>query len=262
MIFHACSQEKNGTEDPVSLEFLSKVLAEKRRVTVHLPFNYSKETTKRYPVIYVVDGGSLDHTIAGRLFVLSSAGLVPECIVVGIMNEKGARERDLTPPFMQTDVDDKQSPHGQGDRFLKFIKEDLIPLIDSGYRTSAVRGLSGHSRGGLLVLYSQIAEPELFIARFCYSTPAWRFDNILVKKFIEGLKMNPVPATSYLYFSVGESENENIRSSFDLMEKMLNEAQVPDLKWESYVTPFADHHTNPVLSSARGFAGWGKTTNQ
>src|SRR5262245_54047610 len=160
----------------------SSILNEERRAIIHLPRNYSKDALQKYPVMYVLDGTSQDQHTADKIAILSDAGLIPEAIVVGLPNTRGNRERDQTPPFMRTNVDDQNSPYGAADKFLSFIEKELIPFIDSDYRTSGYRTLSGNSRGGLFVLYSLIEKPDLFQARFCYSAPVWRFDNLMVDR--------------------------------------------------------------------------------
>jgi predicted alpha/beta superfamily hydrolase len=133
----------------VQTKIYSTILSEERRLIIHLPRNYSKDTTQKYPVMYVLDGTSQDQHTADKIAVLSDAGLIPKAIVVGIPNTRGNRERDQTPPFMRTNVDDQNSPYGAADKFLSFIEKELILFIDDNYRTSGYRTLSGNSRGGL-----------------------------------------------------------------------------------------------------------------
>jgi len=166
--------------------------------------------------MYVLDGTSQDQHTADKITVLSDAGLIPEAIVIGLPNTRGNRERDQTPPFMRTNVDDQNSPFGAADKFLSFIEKELIPFIDSNYRTSGYTTLSGNSRGGLFVLYSLIEKPDLFQARFCYSAPVWRFDNLMVNKTVEFLRSSS-NLNSFLYMSVGEKETERIIGGFKFM---------------------------------------------
>jgi predicted alpha/beta superfamily hydrolase len=186
------SEDKSAPNgNTVQTTLHSTILDEDRRLIIHLPRNYTQDTTRKYPVMYVLDGTSQDDHTADKLGVFSDAGLVPAAIVVGLPNTRGNRERDQTPPFMRRNVDDETSPYGAGDKFLSFIEKELIPFIDGNYRTSGERTLTGNSRGGLLVLYSLIEKPVLFQARFCYSTPVWRFDNLMVNRVSEFLRANP-----------------------------------------------------------------------
>jgi predicted alpha/beta superfamily hydrolase len=253
MVSSLKAQEKRQTDSLVLKKFYSRVLGEERKIAIHLPLNYSKEANKEYPVMYVLDASKFDFDISDRLFAYSSADIIPECIVVGLMNNKGKRELDLTPPFMQIEVDSTNSSYGKGDQFLKFMEAEMIPYIDSAYRTTSYRTISGHSRSGLFVLYTLIENPSLFNARFCYSTPAWRFDNMIIKKVESSLKNKKIDA-GYLYLSVGENENPNIKASFYDLNKTLK--KVKKLKLDTYMTPLADHQSNPIFSIGKGIAKW------
>lgn len=252
------AQEKRKTDSLALIKTFSKILGEDRKIAVHLPLNYSKEMNKKYPVMYVLDASKLDFDIADRIFTLSSAGMAPECIVVGLLNNKNTRERDMTPPFMKTEENNVESPFSNADRFLKFIHSELIPLIDSSYRTSRYKTISGHSRSGIFVLYTLLKEPGLFNARFCFSAPAGRFNDILIKKLEESLIKKPLRQNSFLFFSVGENENTDIRKSFYSLMNMFRKVKADHLTWESYLTPLADHQTNPVFSSSKAMVSWAK----
>lgn len=251
------AQTRPATDSLVFTEFYSKILAEKRRVIVHLPLNYTKEPLKKYPVMYVLDGGSQDIHTSDKISVLASAQLIPECIVVGIMNTKTSRNRDQTPPFMQTETEDPKSPLGEADHFLSFIEKELIPKIDSNYRVNGYQSLSGHSRAGLFVLYSLIQMPILFNARFCYSTPVWRFNDTMITKTIDFLKTQKIKTKTFLFLSVGADETENIVGGFNRLNNALKPFQ-KNLTFYQYLTPLANHQQNPLIATSKGLVEWGK----
>lgn len=235
----------------------SAILSEDRRVIIHLPRNYSKDPAQKYPVMYVLDGTSQDQHTTDKVAVLSDAGLIPKAIVVGLPNTSGNRERDQTPPFMRNNVDDEKSPYGAGDKFLSFIEKELIPFIDSNYRTSSYRTLSGNSRGGLFVLYSLMEKPALFQARFCYSTPVWRFENLMVNKTAEFLRSSS-GLSGFLYLSVGEKETDRMIGGFDKLVDVLKKNRRKTFRWVADHTPHAVHQDNALISTSKGLAEWGK----
>src|SRR6185436_14646765 len=98
--------------------------------------------------------------------VLSSAGVMPDLIVVAIPNGRGMRNRDLTPASLHQEGNEDGSmgtgEMGRGDRFLDFLQQELIPYVEKQYRTTQERILAGHSRGALLVLESLLSKPDLF----------------------------------------------------------------------------------------------------
>jgi predicted alpha/beta superfamily hydrolase len=235
----------------------STILDEDRRVIIHLPRNYSKDTTQKHPVMYVLDGTSQDDHTAEKIDVLSDAGLVPTAIVVGLPNTRGNRERDQTPPFMRRVVNDEKSPYGAGDKFLSFIEKELIPFIDSSYRTSGYRTLSGNSRGGLFVLYSLMEKPGLFHARFCYSTPVWRFENLMVNKMSEFLRASS-NLKGFLYISVGDKETDQMIGGFTRLVDVLKKNRKKQFRWAADYTPYAVHQDNALISTSKGLTEWGK----
>jgi predicted alpha/beta superfamily hydrolase len=251
--------ESKPPENPniIQANIHSTIMDEDRRAIIHLPRNYSKDTAQKYAVMYVLDGTSQDDHTADKLTVLSDAGLVPAAIVVGLPNTRGHRERDQTPPFMRWNVDDEKSPYGAGDKFLSFIEKELIPFIDSNYPTSGYRTLSGNSRGGLFVLYSLLEKPDLFQARFCYSTPVWRFENLMVKKISEFL-MASNGLKGFLYLSVGDKETDNMKGGFTALAGVLKKSRKKDFKWMADFTPYAIHQDNALISTSKGLAEWGK----
>ena len=249
------------SENLIQTNLHSAILNEERRVIVHLPRNYSQDNTRKYPVMYVLDGTSQDQHTFDKTTVLSDAGLIPAVIVVGLPNTRGNRERDQTPPFMRRDVNDQNSSFGEADKFLSFIEKELIPVVESKYRTTGYRAISGNSRGGLFVLYSLMEKPDLFQARFCYSTPVWRFDNLMVQKTAALLRSSST-LNGFLYLSVGEKETEQMRSGFNEMINVLNKNRRKQLRWVADYTPLAVHQDNALISTSKGLVEWGKYLRQ
>jgi predicted alpha/beta superfamily hydrolase len=183
----------------------SDILNQERGLAVYLPSRY--DSTKTYPVLYVLDGRSQGDHIARTFDSLSLAGLVPQTILVGIpnMSEKN-RQLQLIPPYMKTDTA-TASPPGEADEFLSFMESELFPFIGNTYPASNVRLFAGNSRGGLLVMHSLLHKPEMFQARFCFSTPFWREDAILVAKVADFLRSRETLKT-FLFMSAGEQGAE------------------------------------------------------
>ena len=255
--------DSSGSERKVKTKLYSNILDEEREVIVHLPLDY--DSTKKYPVMYVLDGGSQDDHIATKFDVLSSAGYSPKTIVVGIPNMSAInRELNLTPPFIRSNNDDPNSDLGDGDKFLKFMESELFPFIEGQFAASQTRLLSGNSRGGLLVMYSLLYSPDLFQARFCYTTPFWRQDNILALKVTELLHSTDT-LTTFLYMSAGENETDNIKNGLDKMKERLKDNAPAGFIFYADYTPHAIHQNNAMISSSIGIARWSehyKLTNR
>jgi predicted alpha/beta superfamily hydrolase len=239
----------------VELKYQSMVLGQERDLIIHLPNGYA--TTKRYPVLYVLDGSSQDQPLAEKLESLARDGVAPQTIVVGIPNMSGSnRTFQLVPPFMRTEPENPDSPKGTGDRFLEFMEKELIPFIAGRYRASDTRLFAGNSRGGLLVMYSLMQKPDLFAGRFCFSTPFWRENNLIVEQVAQFLRRGTT-VKSFLYISAGEHETENILSGLDAMATVLTKNAPSGLVWSVERTPGVDHQLNSAVSGWSALRKWG-----
>ena len=95
-------------------------------------------------------------------------------IVVGIPNTN--RVRDLTPtkgklgPWVGPD---RLQNSGGGENFMSFMKNELIPYINSKYPTQSYKMLIGHSFGGLTVINTLMHRPNLFDAYVAIDPSMW-----------------------------------------------------------------------------------------
>ena len=244
-----------ATDSVVLMTYQSHILGQERELIIHLPHGY--DPTKRYPVLYVLDGSSQDQPLADKLDSLFGQGLVPQTIVVGIPNMSGSnRTLQLVPPFMLTDPANPDSPKGTADQFLEFMETELVPFIASHFGASEIRLVAGNSRGGLLVMYSLIRKPELFAGRFCFSTPLWRENNLLIERVAAFLAQRTA-MKSFLYISVGENETANIKSGLDAMAAVLRNRAPTGFVWHVEQTPGVDHQLNAAVSGWSALTKWG-----
>lgn len=138
----------------------SAILNENRNVLIHLPHDYYS-STKSYPILYQLDGDDalLFETVAVVNRLVYREEIVPEMIVVAIENTN--RFRDMWP----TNTKYNPKPDIAGSQtFLDFIEKELIPYIDTTYRTSDQRILCGQSLSAVFTLYAFLTKPRLFDA--------------------------------------------------------------------------------------------------
>lgn len=237
----------------IVLRIYSTTLHQEREVYVHLPTAY--DSSKAYPTFYVLDGGSLDQLVRNSLDTVAKA---PEAIVVGIPNMNSEnRELDLIPPFMKTDYEEPSSSFGRGDLFLDFIERELIPFVEKKFTGNNERVFVGNSRGGLLVVYSLLHNPELFQSHFAFSAPVWRGDSILVQKLDEFLASKDSTEFS-IYMSVGENETDRMKRGVNKMKESLA-ARRPNAQWRVSSAKKADHSTNAATSLPEAIDFWMNT---
>jgi len=159
----------------------SKILGETRRVRIYLPSSYGNTyfSPRRYPVVYLLDGEGLYNPVSSMAQLLSEdRGPMnfPELIVVAVYNTD--RNRDLTPtrPASAPRMDSATLSHtGGGEKFLSFIDRELMPHIDSLYRTAPYKIFMGHSFGGLTVINAFLHHTSMFNA-YIATDPSMMWD--------------------------------------------------------------------------------------
>ena len=220
------------------------------KIYVHFPTSYST-TDATYPVMYGLDADIGFGSAAEMSTLLPVRNEMPEIIVVGIAygaypgQEGNNRTRDFTP----TAVADFPSSGG-AEKFLLFLRDELIPVIDTKYRTNPTdRTLSGASLSGLFSLYVLFEHPGIF-NRYKISSPSiWWDDDVtfeLEKKYAEG--HTDLPARVFL--SVGDVEGT--ASGWKKMVQVLEERKYPNLKLSSMMFEDAPHLTACFLAGVRG----------
>ena len=129
-----------------TLIIASHALGETRPIHVHVPRGYSRSSSRRFPVLYMPDGGideDFPHVV-NTVDSLIALGRIRPVIVVGIPNTQ--RRRDLTGPT-RVAKDSTIAPRVGGSRaFRRFIRDELIPVIDARYRTTRERSIVGPNR--------------------------------------------------------------------------------------------------------------------
>ncbi len=184
----------------------STELNEERPIWVYLPEGYITSPQKQYPVLYMLDGAFHFHHVTGSVQVLAKRRRIPEMIVVAIPYlDDQRRNRDLTPVAM-----DGRPPVAAADKFLAFIKNEVIAHAEKNYRTKPYRMLFGHSLAGMFSINTLIEEPELFNAHFAISPSVYWADRFLFKK-IAMYSLDESKSDRHLYLSAAGGDRDQIR---------------------------------------------------
>jgi len=163
---YAVNPVPHGT---VSLQWYPSATEGTRRMLIYTPPGYEKGTD-RYPVLYLLHGGSGDEDAwfsCGRaiqiLDNLIAQGRAKPMIVV---MPNGNVTRIASPDFVpaRPALPASQDP-GRFRRFPESLVKDLIPFIDGHYRTLTDRehrAIAGLSVGGAQTLYAAFNNLDLF----------------------------------------------------------------------------------------------------
>ncbi|MFI1773264.1 alpha/beta hydrolase-fold protein [Thalassobellus citreus] len=196
----------------------SKTLNESRDIYIQLPDSYNAEVNKTYPVAYILDG-ELFLPIVSNVQSFYSGGFIPEMVLIGISNAK-SRTRDLTTSKITSKYGMPfNEENGGAANFLKFIKEELVPYVESNYRVTNYRTLIGHSYGGLFGVYTLINDPDVFANYLCID-PSLDWDNQKVLKQAEAVLSKNDFSKKSLYVSLsGQLHMQNPNITIDNVMK-------------------------------------------
>jgi predicted alpha/beta superfamily hydrolase len=201
-----------------SLHLKSSALGEDRTINVVLPASYSKETAKRFPVLYLIDGAvdqDLLH-VAGVLQLNSAWGRSSEAILVGIATKD--RRRELTGVTHDPELLKKYPTAGSSAKFRAFIRDEVKPLVERSYRTNGYDAVIGESLAGLFILETYADEPGLFDAYGAISPSLWWDKEALSKRVAPTLGSRQEGRR--LYFAVAD-EGAEMRAADDRVAAAL-----------------------------------------
>lgn len=218
----------------------SEVVADSFLILASVPDDYNT-SGKEYPVLYVLDGDIAFGMAASIARYLQIGDKIPELIVVGIgygVFGKAAAEKRLRDYGPEED--------GDAERFLDFINSELIPDINSKYRTVPDDNtISGYSLGGLFALYTLFEKPESF-NRYIIGSPYLVWDDYSIFSYEESASEKIENLNLAVFISVGSEESTQKRyEPIDSLVTNVQKKNYPGLLIETKVFEGSTHLTGP-----------------
>ena len=174
-------------------------------VLVGLPDGYDGSSTRRYPTLYLLDGGVLYPQLQGYYSYLLFGEEIPEMIIVGLSygtddwQQGNRRSTDYTAPT------DEREFWGGAAAFQDVLREQVLPLVEKTYASDPARRLLfGQSLGGQFVLYSAQTDPGLFWGRIASNAALHRNLPLF-------LEMRPQAPTREVHLFVASASHDDSR---------------------------------------------------
>jgi predicted alpha/beta superfamily hydrolase len=240
-----------GKEDAI----YSHVLQEERKYWVHLPENYTDSVQKNYPVIYLLDGELFFHALVAvqRSYSRGRQPVMPECIVIGILNTD--RTRDFTPSKSAYRRDGKLyegdvAVGGESELFTAYLRDELRRKIDETYRTNNCNIIIGHSFGGLFVMNTLLFHSEMFNIYVALDPSFW-WDNGKLQKDADKLFETKQFHQVRLYMAIAAQarpkvNNIHLNTAGNFITETLPKGIKNGLNVEYKMFPDENHGTIPI----------------
>ncbi len=231
-----------GTVD--TFDFTSTILKNTRKVRVWTPPGYTDAVNagKHYPVLYMHDGQNCFDVVGSfagyewecdeAATALIKLGQIDPLIIVAMDNTGGTRAEEYNPPY--THYLDKQN---RGDEYLKFVIDEVMPMIDSKYRTlkgPENTGIGGSSFGGNATLYAVMERPDIFGRAIVESAAVFLDNSAIVKKVREHDKW---PIRMFVAVGTAETARSGDAKAFaDLNREMMDALRAKGLGEDRLMT--------------------------
>ena len=252
LVIASCTKEEFSPNLTKEFSILSTSNGATYDIQVALPQNYNSET-QSYAVIYLLDGEENFDFVAENCSKISRGLATDNVLVVGI-GYGNDREMDYTP---SKGGGGPVKGGGGAEKFMLFIKDELIPKIESDYRADASREnrtILGHSFGGLLTTYAFTNHNNVFGNYIILSPSLWYDDEIMFKLEQENRNLNQ-NNPQLVFMGLGELENSGqMLAPFQAFFMRLQN-NYPDMVIKSHLEPHLNHRgsQNPNIIEGLNF---------
>lgn len=189
----------------------------KKDVCIWTPEDYDKNSEEKYSVIYMTDGQNLfdpSATSTGSWGVCEAVrGMMKEsknkCIIVGIENNPGYRDEELTPNLGKSTQESYDN--GKGEYFCNFVYNTVVPFVEENYNVYTDPGhnaICGSSSGGIESFYIGMEHPEKFGTIGALSPAFGLFDNETWNNYLS--KKDFSAGYPFVYIYCGNSDKDQL----------------------------------------------------
>ncbi len=223
------------------------------RISISVPENYSDDL-ESYPVLYTLDGDISFEMVTSIARYLEVGDNIPEFIIVGIgygtveKNSGNNRQRDYSPTAVGVD-----NNTGGADNFSNFLKNELIPFVDSNYRTEKEnRTIYGYSLAGLFCFYNLFNQPDLF-NNYIIGSAYLNWDNKVIFEIEKQSAIRTTDISANVFISVGNDEDDDrYFNPIDEMVTQLQNRNYKSLNIYTMVFNDSDHLSSPPITITQG----------
>ncbi|WP_163400118.1 alpha/beta hydrolase [Flavobacterium fluviatile] len=216
----------------------SEKLGTDRRITIGLPASYETNPTKKYPVLYLLDGDYLFDPFLGAINYGVYWDDLPEMIIIGIhQNHDGERFDDST-------IDQNVGvPFEKGAEFFEFVGGELLPYIEKKYRTAPFKIIAGHDITASFINFYLYKERPLFNGYICLSPELAPKMEIRIPE-----KLAQAKEPFFYYLSAGDGDIKKIKEPIEKLDSNIKIANNPLVHYKYDVFKNATHYTEVLHS--------------
>jgi hypothetical protein len=217
----------------ITEEVFSPKLNENREITIGLPASYLTNTTKKYPLLVVLDGDYLFDPFQGALNYGAYWDDLPEVIIVGIgQNKNNERETDCA-------VDPTTGlPDEKGTKFFEFISLELVRYMEDKYRIAPFKIIAGHDVTAGFLNYYLYKERPLFDA---YISMSPELPESMEKNIPDRFAVLEQPI--YYYQSTADGDVKKMQARIKALDAAVKTSKKPNVNYQFDEFKGASHYS-------------------
>lgn len=260
-------EPKKRLPDPETT-LTSKIMEKDFQLYISFPRNYSTKDTIKYPVLYMLDGWNSFPIIKSIRETLDIDKELEDVIIVGVSSGLDLisiginRTHEYTPS--QDSAWDRQYEKdaakqinldynlvkgkiqtGGAEKFLRCLTSEIIPYVETHYKTTNDRGISGFSLAGLFTAWCFVNTKGIF-TRFGINSPSLWWNNketlTQAESYFNKNKILDVPLTK-VFISVGEKEGPDMVPVMEKFSTLLQSKAYKNVSVTTHQFLGEDHGT-------------------
>lgn len=212
----------------------SSKLGEERQLKIQLPRGYTTNEEKSYPIFVVLDGDYLFEAVAGNVDYYSYWEDMPEAIVVGV-NQVDTRYDDCLYS------EQNSLPVETGAAFFEFLGMELVPYIETNYRTANFRVAVGHGNTANFINYYLLKSNPIFQGYIVISPD-------LAPNMLEYIPENLAKLKSkiFYYLANGEGDSKSLKQMTEALHTDLSALENENISYNFNTFENATHYSAPA----------------
>lgn len=218
--------------------FVSTKLGESREITIGLPPSYEENSTKKYPILILLDGDYLFDPFFGALNYGAYWEDLPETIIIGISQNINDERID------DSNYDDFNGvPAEKGARFFEFIGGELLPFIEKKYRVAPFRIIAGHDTTAGYLNFFLYKENPIFNAYISLSPELAPEMETRIPENLAKLKQ-PI----FYYQSSGEGDLKDVKEAIKTLDANIKLVTNPLINYKYDHFKGTSHYSSVLYS--------------
>ncbi len=215
-----------------------------RTATVYLPDLYFQDTTKEFVVAYLFDGQFSPYLsmVSSMMEYYSQTEEAIPMIIVSVHSED--RWKEFVPcASMEQEENTQTKSMGYAHMLSKYLETELMPYIDSNYRTLAFKLGIGHSLGGSYLLYEMFKPNSLFQGVIMASPNMTFNEEQLIRDGQTYLRSNN-KSNAFFYVTAGEDGGgmeSYFKETIAKFDSLVSLEKVPNLDWQFHFLTGENH---------------------